>query len=85
MQLRNKFCPCSPFVEVSVERRRCEHELFHLLVDSKGVLCKCSGNKDTDATGGSDSLLGEAGEFLGSDDAWDVGESSFTEHLEVAL
>ena len=64
---------CRPFVEVSYGRRRSEHQLFHLLVDSIGVICKCSGNKDADATGGSDSLLGEAGEFLGSDNAWNVG------------
>jgi hypothetical protein len=62
------------------------HQEFQLLVckSTEGIIHR-SGNEDTDTTSGSDSLLGESSEFLGLNDTRSVGESSITEHLEVAL
>jgi len=45
----------------------------------------CSCDELANTTGGSDALLGDLGEKLGTDDASNVGELSLAEHLEEAL
>ena len=45
----------------------------------------CSSNKLADTTGGTDASLSDGGELLGADDAWDLGELTLAEDLEVAL
>ena len=44
-----------------------------------------SSNELADATGSSDTLLGNLGELLGADDAGGVGELALSVHLEEAL
>ena len=45
----------------------------------------CSGDELAGTTGLSDALLGNLGEFLSSDEAWDLWELSLSKDLEVAL